>query len=228
MTIVADNGPAGQAAVQIMKPALAAAGISMHVAQFPVGSSSLEAPLVAAGASSTDVISVIGTPAECIQYQKTAQQLNLAGKPTLSTAECLDPSLQSALGSLPQWGYVVAANAFDTSDPQVALYLSKVKQYKGAAYVPDAGGYGITTFSAALALDKFLNAASAGGSPATAATVAAAIKGYHGAVFLGPTSLHCGAYAAQQELASCVNANFIQTFEGGSTWKNEGTYGPPS
>lgn len=221
IVLVTNNSPAGQFSLTIMKQQFGAAGIDVRSALYPVGSSSLVGPMVAAKVKQADALLVIGAATDCIQVGKAIKQLNLTDKPTLSTPTCIDPSVKNTFGDLPQWHYVVSVNSFDTADPQVALFLKKFKKYEGDKA---SGGYAPNSFATVLAIAKLLN--EAGGASASSQAIAREVKAFHGPVFLGPKKLSCGGYAPAP--SSCVSSERIQTYEGNGKWSTDGVYSAPS
>lgn len=220
VTLITNNSPAGQFTSTIIKAAFGKVGIAVRVAQYPLGSSNIIGPLLAANPSKSDALLPIGAAADCIQIEKAIKQLKLTDKPTMTTPTCIDPSVKKAFGDLPRWTYVISVNSFDTSDPQVALFLKKFKQYEGDKAT---GGYAGTTFAATLTIAKVLN--DAGGAQTSAKAIAQKMKALRGPVFLGPKKLDCGGYAPAP--SSCVNTNTIQSYEGNGKWITVGQYSAP-
>lgn len=220
VTLVTNNSPAGQFTATIMKAEFGAVGIDVHVALYPLGSSNLIGPMVAANIRQTDAILPIGAASDCILVGKAIKQLNLTDKPTLSTPTCIDPSVEKAFGDLPQWTYAISVNSFDKTDPQVALFLKKFKKYEGNK---GSGGFAGNTFAAALTIAKLLN--ESGSATASSRIVMERIKAFRGPVFLGPKKVDCGAYAPAP--SSCITAERVQTYKGSGKWVTEGVFPAP-
>jgi len=193
------------------------AGVNAKIVAFPATATDLIGPLTAAGVQDADAILASVDGPNCVRVYKALDQLGVK-TPVVTTGLCMDPSVEKALGGdLPKgWSFGVTANPENTNDPDVALYLEKLKQYGG----DDAatGGLAAVSFGQAMLIARILN--KVGPDDITVDSVRKVAEAERGPLFLGPTDVHCGAVKA--EPATCILGTGVNTYEGDGNWN---TYG---
>ena len=117
MAQIVANLPADQQIAQVVNAPIKAEGIKIKQATFPANSTDLTGALEASGVATANVSSpVVVTPAACIDYAKSMQQLGLS-TPTLASSLCLTPNIKQALGDYPKWTYQSAILNIAAPDP---------------------------------------------------------------------------------------------------------------
>ena len=215
MAQIVANLPADQQIAQVVNAPIKAEGIKIKQATFPANSTDLTGALEASGVATANVSSpVVVTPAACIDYAKSMQQLGLS-TPTLASSLCLTPNIKQAFGDYPKWTYQSAILNIAAPDPtdQVSFYKAVMAKYAGAnAQLGIDAPY---AFGAGFALAKMLNKTHATFTPAT---VTAAAKAFTGPVLLGPTQEHFGSIKSMPAVGSTQGRFY--TYKGNGDWVN--------
>jgi len=209
------DDPTGQLAAKQISDGLKKAGIKVTQAGYKSQATDLLAPVTAAGATRTDAtVALLPTPPSCIAGAKAFQQAGVS-KPILSLGLCIGEPEKKALGDFAKWTYVFGnVNPSDTSDPDVAAYLSALRQYAPEA---NTGGFAIHSFVGVLAMAKLAN--QAGPDALTPAKLAAAAKAYRGPVPGLSTTLHPAGYIPQLPAMMTLGTR-LYSYQGNGTFKD--------
>jgi branched-chain amino acid transport system substrate-binding protein len=209
------DDPTGQLAAKQISGGLKKAGIKVTQAGYKSQATDLLAPVTAAGATRTDAtVALLPTPPSCIAGAKAFQQAGVT-KPILSLGLCIGEPGKKALGDFAKWTYVFGnVNPSDASDPDVAAYLSALRQYAPEA---NTGGFAIHSFVGMLAMAKLAN--QAGPDALTPAKLAAAAKAYRGPVPTLSTTLHPAGYIPQLSAMMTLGTR-LYTYQGNGAFKD--------
>jgi branched-chain amino acid transport system substrate-binding protein len=210
--IGATDDPGAVAAVKGIVGGLKAANVQVGQGGFSTSSSSLVAPLVAAGATKADVVvALVTTPPAVIGAAKALAQLHVT-KPVLALSFVLNAGVQKGLGDFPKWTFNFTGlnTAVPDADGTVAAYLAAMKQY-----APDAetGASAPHAFGTVLTVTKILNGI---GADATPAQIADATKAFTGPTFLLPPKIKYGVVPGLPGLGT-LQTRFY-TYDGGGKW----------
>jgi branched-chain amino acid transport system substrate-binding protein len=210
--IGATDDPGAVAAVKGIVGGLKGAGVQVGQGGFSTSSSSLVAPLVAAGATKADVVvALVTTPPAVIGAAKALEQLHV-DKPVLALSFVLNAGVRKGLGDFPKWTFNFTGINTAVPDPEgeVDAYLAAMQQY-----APDAVTYATAphSFGTVLTATKILNQV---GPDATADKVATATKAFTGPTFLMPPNLKYGATPGLPGLGT-LQTRFY-TYEGADKW----------
>jgi branched-chain amino acid transport system substrate-binding protein len=172
---------------------LKAAGVTVKMGPYPSGSTNVTSALVAAGASSADMVVPYADAADCVNLARalTAQGITDAKK-IVSAPLCLSGTVIAGLGDFPKWTYSIASSLYgDSTDPGMPAYMKVAAKYTTAGDAPDP--WEIVNFGEILTVDKILN--QLGYGHITPAAVLAAAKAFKGPQALGAPALSCGQFA---------------------------------
>ncbi|MEI7617623.1 MAG: ABC transporter substrate-binding protein [Actinomycetota bacterium] len=203
VAILAQNNPAGQAAVPLLiAPALKKAGIA-YTPVFVEDSASaadVKAALTAVGADKADVVMTIITIQQCINVYDALKQLAIT--PTvITTGLCFGTPMTDRLkqdgetGPVPDgWSFGGYGYSYFQPDLDSGMktYIAKVQQYGKPA--PNATtleytGFAGPEFSNLMTFAKFVNAAK---GATDFATIDGAIRSFTGPMMLQVGPLNCG------------------------------------
>jgi branched-chain amino acid transport system substrate-binding protein len=215
--IVYPQIPGSDDAAASVKSDLEKLGITVNSVGYPPTNTDLVGPLTAAGAQRADVLIPLTESSGCIRAYNAIKQLGLT-KPVITSGLCTNPDVVAAVGDFPLgWSFALVSNPFDVSDPQVALFQQKVKQYGGAdAQIHGSASLG---FGSVLTMTKILN--ELGVDNLTAERIRDAVKAYQGPVYLGPASVDCG-FAAPAAPSLCATDSYVITYAGDGKWDDHG------
>src|ERR1700761_996372 len=204
---------------------LKAAGVSVTMAPYPVSDTNLTSVLVAAHASTADMVVPYADATDCVNLAKALQQQGITdAKKIVSAPLCLSGTVQQGLGDFPKWTYSIASSLFgDTTDPGMPAYEAVTAKYTTPADAPDP--WEIVNFGEILTVDKILN--QIGYTHITQSAVLAAAKAFKGPQALGAPSLDCGQFSAAPAVCN-DQAQFFE-YNGKNSWtKVAGWTKPPA
>jgi branched-chain amino acid transport system substrate-binding protein len=205
---------------------LKAAGVSVTAVGYDESQTDLTSVLVAAHATTADMVIPYSDSSGCVNLAKSLIQLGITdAKKIVSAPLCLNGQVAAGLGGdFPIWTYAIASSLFgDPTDPGMPIYESVTGKYESAADAPDP--WNIVAFSEILTIDRFMNQIGyANLSPSAILTQAKAFKG---PVALGAPSLDCGMFSAAP--AVCNDRTQFFLYSGKNHWTKEaGWLQPPS
>jgi branched-chain amino acid transport system substrate-binding protein len=204
---------------------LKAAGVSVTMAPYPVSDTNLTSVLVAAHASTADMVVPYADATDCVNLAKALTQQGITdAKKIVSAPLCLSATVSQGLGDFPKWTYSIASSLFgDTTDPGMPAYMAVTAKYTTAADAPDP--WEIVNFGEILTIDKLLN--QIGYANITQSAVLSAAKAFKGPQALGAPSLDCGQFAAAPAVCN-DQAQFFE-YNGKNSWtKVAGWTKPPA
>lgn len=215
VAVVHSDDPGATGAARIGVEAMRALGVEPKVVPFPAGGGDLTAPLVAAGAPTSQAIEFLAAGPACLQMANAEQQLGLTAQ-IIAVSLCLDPSVKEQLGDYPSWVFGTSyPNVYvDGADPQVNLYRSVMAAHAG----PDVnvGGFAPVVFGALIDLVKVMN--EIGVDELSTTTIAQGLAGYTGASFLGAPDIRCGTNAEIPTV--CTGSARLIEYRGNGEWSD--------
>jgi branched-chain amino acid transport system substrate-binding protein len=205
---------------------LKAAGVSVTAVGYDESQTDLTSVLVAAHATTADMVIPYSDSTGCVNLAKSLIQLGITdAKKIVSAPLCLNGQVAAGLGGdFPIWTYAIASSLFgDPTDPGMPIYESVTAKYESPADAPDP--WNIVAFSQILTIDRFMNEIGyASLSPAAILTQAKAFKG---PLALGAPSLDCGMFSSAP--AVCNDRTQFFLYGGKNHWTKEaGWLQPPS
>jgi branched-chain amino acid transport system substrate-binding protein len=205
---------------------LKAAGVSVTAVGYDESQTDLTSVLVAAHATTADMVIPYSDSSGCVNLAKSLIQLGITeAKKIVSAPLCLNGQVAAGLGGdFPIWTYAIASSLYgDPTDPGMPTYIAATSKLEPAADSPDP--WNIVAFSQILTIDRFMNQIGyANLSPSAILTQAKAFKG---PVALGAPSLDCGMFAAAP--AVCNDRTQFFLYSGKNHWAKEaGWLQPPS
>jgi branched-chain amino acid transport system substrate-binding protein len=204
---------------------LKAAGVTVTMAPYPVSDTNLTSVLVAAHASTADMIVPYADATDCVNLAKALTQQGITdAKKIVSAPLCLSATVSQGLGDFPKWTYSIASSLFgDTTDPGMPAYMAVTAKYTTPADAPDP--WEIVNFGEILTVDKLLN--QIGYANITQSAVLSAAKAFKGPQALGAPSLDCGQFASAPAVCN-DQAQFFE-YNGKNSWtKVAGWTKPPA
>jgi branched-chain amino acid transport system substrate-binding protein len=205
---------------------LKAAGVSVTAVGYDESQTDLTSVLVAAHATTADMVIPYSDSTGCVNLAKSLIQLGITdAKKIVSAPLCLNGPVAAGLGGdFPLWTYAIASSLYgDPTDPGMPAYIAATSKLEPAADAPDP--WNIVAFSEILTIDRFMNQIGyANLSPSAILTQAKAFKG---PVALGAPSLDCGMFSAAP--AVCNDRTQFFLYGGKNHWTKEaGWLQPPS
>ncbi len=219
VSILTIEDPTLESFVAEQKKAFAEIGITATTGVVPSGATDVTSALVASGAQSADAV-VFESPLAniCPAFAKAAQTLSITA-PIVSLAACETPSVEEALGDLPEWTYFNWGPNINIPDPsgQVQVFLDANKEFGEEATGVNAVG----AFGTALLMARTMN--ELGPENLTTSALSAKMAAYKGGLFLGDPKLKFGSPPFTS--VGSITARFF-TYEGNGKWKDdtEGEY----
>ncbi len=205
---------------------LKAAGVSVTAVGYDESQTDLTSVLVAAHATTADMVIPYSDSSGCVNLAKSLIQLGITdAKKIVSAPLCLNGQVAAGLGGdLPIWTYAIASSLYgDPTDPGMPIYESVTAKYESAADAPDP--WNIVAFSQILTIDRFLN--EVGYANLSPSAILAQAKAFKGPVALGAPSLDCGEFSSAP--AVCNDRTQFFLYEGKNKWvKTAGWLLPPS
>jgi branched-chain amino acid transport system substrate-binding protein len=174
---------------------LKAAGVTVKAVGYDESQTDLTGPLIAAGATTADMVIPYSDSSGCVNLAKSLIQLGITdAKKIVSAPLCLNGQVAAGLGGdYPIWTYAIASSLYgDPTDPGMPAYEAVAKTFSTPADAPDP--WNIVAFSQILTIDRFMN--EIGYSKLSASAILAKAKAFTGPVALGAPSLHCGEFAS--------------------------------
>ncbi len=209
-----------------IKAGLEAAGVSVTAVGYDESQTDLTSVLVAAHATTADMVIPYSDSSGCVNLAKSLIQLGITdAKKIVSAPLCLNGQVAAGLGGdFPIWTYAIASSLYgDPTDPGMPAYIAATTKLEPAADAPDP--WNIVAFSEILTIDKFMN--EIGYSGLTPAAILAKAKSFTGPLALGAPSLDCGQFSAAP--AVCNDRTQFFQYEGKNKWvKVAGWLTPPS
>lgn len=218
VSVVYPSASATAQADQAITATMQAVGATVTSVAFDPAATDLTAPLVAAGASSADlVVPVAVSTSQCAAAATALKSLGVSNSKVFTFgAFCFTSDVAAALGgSAPHWA-LSSSQALPTvkSQPDVKAYLAasaKVGLSASAAQQFDAS----TGWANVLTAVRFINAA--GGAKASSAAIAAQAKAFKGPMVLGNPKEACG--SDPKNPAVCGSKVRIFQYLGGTNYK---------
>jgi branched-chain amino acid transport system substrate-binding protein len=205
---------------------LKAAGVSVTAVGYDESQTDLTSVLVAAHATTADMVIPYSDSSGCVNLAKSLIQLGITdAKKIVSAPLCLNGQVAAGLGGdFPIWTYAIASSLYgDPTDPGMPAYIAATSKLEPAADAPDP--WNIVAFSEILTIDKFMN--EVGYANLTPAAILAKAKAFTGPLALGAPSLDCGQFASAP--AVCNDRTQFFQYEGKNKWlKAAGWLTPPS
>jgi branched-chain amino acid transport system substrate-binding protein len=209
-----------------IKAGLEAAGVSVKAVGYDESQTDLTSVLVAAGATTADMVIPYSDSSGCVNLAKSLISLGITdAKKIVSAPLCLNGQVAAGLGGdFPIWTYAIASSLYgDPTDPGMPIYEKVTSQFESAADAPDP--WNIVAFSQILTIDRFMN--EIGYSGLSASAILAKAKAFTGPVALGAPSLDCGEFPSAP--AVCNDRTQFFLYEGKNKWmKTAGWTLPPS
>jgi branched-chain amino acid transport system substrate-binding protein len=205
---------------------LKAAGVSVTAVGYDESQTDLTSVLVAAHATTADMVIPYSDSSGCVNLAKSLIQLGITdAKKIVSAPLCLNGQVAAGLGGdFPIWTYAIASSLYgDPTDPGMPIYMKVSGEYESPADAPDP--WSIVAFSQILTIDRFMN--EIGYANLSSSAILAQAKAFKGPVALGAPSLDCGQFAAAP--AVCNDRTQFFLYEGKNKWmKTAGWLQPPS
>jgi branched-chain amino acid transport system substrate-binding protein len=186
VSILSLQSPAIEDIVDSQKPVYSQLGITVTTAFSAPGATDVTSTLVAGQVQSTDATVLIAPlDSMCPPYVTGLKTLGVK-KPVVSLTTCIDPSVVKAVGT-PNFTFLEYGPSPDVKDPtgQTQVFKDANKAY-GNANGPNA----YQAFGTVLLMAKIMN--KLGVKHLTTAAIAARMRAYTGALFLGDPSLKFG------------------------------------
>jgi branched-chain amino acid transport system substrate-binding protein len=205
---------------------LKAAGVTVKAVGYDESQTDLTGPLIAAGATTADMVIPYSDSSGCVNLAKSLIQLGITdAKKIVSAPLCLNGQVAAGLGGdYPIWTYAIASSLYgDPTDPGMPAYEAVAKSYSTPADAPDP--WNIVAFAQVLTIDRFMN--EIGYSKLSASAILAKAKAFTGPVALGAPSLDCGEFASAP--AVCNDRTQFFLYKGKHVFiKMAGWLQPPS
>jgi branched-chain amino acid transport system substrate-binding protein len=205
---------------------LKAAGVTVKAVGYDESQTDLTGPLIAAGATTADMVIPYSDSSGCVNLAKSLIQLGITdAKKIVSAPLCLNGQVAAGLGGdYPIWTYAIASSLYgDPTDPGMPAYEAVAKSYSTPADAPDP--WNIVAFAQMLTIDRFMN--EIGYSKLSASAILAKAKAFTGPVALGAPSLDCGEFASAP--AVCNDRTQFFLYKGKHVFiKMAGWLQPPS
>jgi branched-chain amino acid transport system substrate-binding protein len=205
---------------------LKAAGVSVTAVGYDESQTDLTSVLVAAHATTADMVIPYSDSSGCVNLAKSLIQLGITdAKKIVSAPLCLNGQVAAGLGGdFPIWTYAIASSLYgDPTDPGMPIYMSVTAKYESPADAPDP--WNIVAFSQILTIDRFMN--EIGYANLSQSSILATAKAFKGPLALGAPSLDCGMFSAAP--AVCNDRTQFFLYEGKNKWmKTAGWLQPPS
>jgi branched-chain amino acid transport system substrate-binding protein len=205
---------------------LKAAGVSVTAVGYDESQTDLTSVLVAAHATTADMVIPYSDSTGCVNLAKSLIQLGITdAKKIVSAPLCLNGQVAAGLGGdFPIWTYAIASSLYgDPTDPGMPIYMKVTGQYESAADAPDP--WNIVAFSQLLSIDRFMN--EVGYANLSPSAILAKAKAFTGPVALGAPSLDCGMFSSAP--AVCNDRTQFFLYSGKNHWTKEaGWLQPPS
>jgi branched-chain amino acid transport system substrate-binding protein len=205
---------------------LKAAGVSVTAVGYDESQTDLTSVLVAAHATTADMVIPYSDSTGCVNLAKSLIQLGITdAKKIVSAPLCLNGQVAAGLGGdFPIWTYAIASSLYgDATDPGMPPYMAVTAKYEPAADAPDP--WNIVAFSQILTIDRFMN--EIGYASLTPAAILAKAKAFTGPLALGAPSLDCGMFSAAPAVCNDRTQFFLYT--GKNHWTKEaGWLQPPA
>jgi branched-chain amino acid transport system substrate-binding protein len=205
---------------------LKAAGVQVTSVGYDESQTDLTSVLVAAHATTADMVIPYSDSTGCVNLAKSLIQLGITdAKKIVSAPLCLNGQVAAGLGGdFPIWTYAIASSLYgDPTDPGMPLYMKVTGQYESAADAPDP--WNIVAFSQLLTIDRFMN--EIGYASLSPSAILAKAKAFTGPVALGAPSLDCGMFSSAP--AVCNDRTQFFLYGGKNHWTKEaGWLQPPS
>jgi len=215
--IAAGGFAATEVAINTLKGAFQAFGITVTVGTFPYDSNDLTQAVTASRAQEADLmIPAVTTPQQCVGLSNAVRTLNV-DTPILAFTGCLGDEVVKSLGDYPRWQFLAFTISAEADAPD-DLTAFQVRAFNEWFRPLDARGVtrnnGVQMFQLVLTLTKLL-AATPGDAP-TAATAAAQMKAFGGPVFLGVPRLAFGALPGLPAIGALSSRVYV--YLGNGSW----------
>ncbi len=174
---------------------LKAAGVTVKAVGYDETQTDLTGTLIAAGATTADMVIPYSDSSGCVNLAKSLIQLGITNaKKIVSAPLCLNGQVAAGLGGdYPIWTYAIASSLFgDPTDPGMPAYMKVAAKFSTPADAPDP--WNIVSFSQILTIDRFMN--EIGYAHLSASAILAKAKAFTGPVALGAPSLDCGEFSS--------------------------------
>jgi branched-chain amino acid transport system substrate-binding protein len=205
---------------------LRAAGVSVTAVGYDESQTDLTSVLVAAHATTADMVIPYSDSSGCVNLAKSLIQLGITdAKKIVSAPLCLNGQVAAGLGGdFPIWTYAIASSLYgDPTDPGMPIYESVTAKYESPADAPDP--WNIVAFAQILTVDRFLN--EIGYAHLSPSAILAQAKAFKGPVALGAPSLDCGEFSSAP--AVCNDRTQFFLYEGKNKWMKTASWLlPPS
>jgi branched-chain amino acid transport system substrate-binding protein len=205
---------------------LKAAGVSVTAVGYDESQTDLTSVLVAAHATTADMVIPYSDSSGCVNLAKSLIQLGITdAKKIVSAPLCLNGQVAAGLGGdFPIWTYAIASSLYgDPTDPGMPAYIAATSKLEPAADAPDP--WNIVAFSQILTIDRFMN--EIGYANLTPAAILAKAKAFTGPLALGAPALDCGQFSSAP--AVCNDRTQFFQYQGKNKWvKAAGWLLPPS
>ena len=191
VAVLGPNLPGVSAALGMFKALFSTLGVTATVVLYPSSSTDIEAPIAAAGASSSDAIFLAtSTTGECIAVAKAFTELGI-NKPVVSLSDCTEQAVKNALGDYPKWDYVFTSPnplAAHSATSQTASFDAAMAAYSNPKLVNS--GFAPLTFGTILTIAKWID--QLGPTTFTSAEIASTAQAFTGPMFLGDPNIKFG------------------------------------
>jgi branched-chain amino acid transport system substrate-binding protein len=205
---------------------LKAAGVSVTAVGYDESQTDLTSVLVAAHATTADMVIPYSDSSGCVNLAKSLIQLGITdAKKIVSAPLCLNGQVAAGLGGdFPIWTYAIASSLFgDPTDPGMPAYEKVTGEFESPADAPDP--WNIVAFSQILTIDRFMN--EIGYANLSPSAILAQAKAFKGPLALGAPALDCGMFSAAP--AVCNDRTQFFLYSGKNHWAKEaGWLQPPS
>jgi branched-chain amino acid transport system substrate-binding protein len=205
---------------------LKAAGVSVTAVGYDESQTDLTSVLVAAHATTADMVIPYSDSTGCVNLAKSLIQLGITdAKKIVSAPLCLNGQVAAGLGGdFPIWTYAIASSLYgDPTDPGMPAYIAATSKLESPADAPDP--WNIVAFSQILTIDRFMN--EIGYANLSPSAILAKAKAFTGPLALGAPALDCGMFTAAP--AVCNDRTQFFLYGGKNHWTKEaGWLQPPS
>jgi branched-chain amino acid transport system substrate-binding protein len=184
--LAAGGFAATELAINTLRAALEAVGITATVATFPYDSVDLTQAVTASRAQEADlIIPAVTSPQQCVGLSRAVRELAV-DTPILTFTGCLGSEVRKSLGDYPRWQYLAFSVSAEAPAPD-DLTAWQIRAFNEWFTPLESRGVtrnsGVQQFQLVLTLVKLL--ASTPGDTPTAATAGARLKAFTGPVYLG-------------------------------------------
>jgi branched-chain amino acid transport system substrate-binding protein len=215
--IAAGGFAATELAINTLKTAMQAFGITVTVSTFPYDSNDLTQAVIASRAQEADLlIPAVITPQQCVGLSTAVRTLSI-DTPILAFAGCLGAEVVKSLGDYPRWQFLAFSISAEADAPddltawQVRAFNEWFKPLESRGVTRNNG---VQTFQLILTLTKLL-AATPGDTP-TPASAGAQMKAFTGPVFLGVPRLTFGALPGLPAIGALSSRVYV--YLGNGSW----------